>query len=196
MDTQVLASIDQKLGGIDTKFSTQITELNEKFGAQLAELSEVAKKALETKADDDDVAELGKTGVLGDIMKVEVWGIPVAQAAIGGFVAVFASEVIDGFLAEQKGYVKGLVKLAGAGLAIHWGDKILGSTGAKAVALLLAYDGIRSLLPVDQWATQAAAAVSGVLPSGGLGGAKALNPGGNGRGEVKSLVEYNARMGR
>ena len=75
-------------------------------------------------------------------------------------------------LIKQQDWMKGVVKLVGAGAAVKWGDRVFGSTGSKALAILLAYDGIRSLIPIDAWSKKAADTVTGMVPMGGLGGYK------------------------
>ena len=119
--------------------------------------------------DPDPSAEM-KKGIFDDIMSFEVWNIPVGQAAVGGFVAIFASEIIDGFMANQQPWQRGLVKLGAAGVAGMWGKRLLGSTGSKAVALLLAFDAIRDLSPIDSWADQLAEGISGTVTTAGLAG--------------------------
>ncbi len=150
-----------------------------KLDAQLAELNETAKLVLEPKpedikskaeVEDEEKAKLEEAGVVSGLTGLEVWDIPVGQALVGGFTAVFASELIDGFLINQGDMLKGVVKLAGAGAAIKWGGRLLGSTGSKALAILLAYDGVRSLIPIDTWARRGATTVTGMIPKGGLGG--------------------------
>jgi hypothetical protein len=172
------------------------TNVGSRLESQIAEFNETAKKYLVKPEDVLSKDELDKTsekakmeaaGVLGGITEMEVWDIPVGQALLGGFVAVFASELIDGFLIKQGDWAKGLIKLAGAGAAVKWGGRFLGSTGSKAVALLLAYDGIRSLLPIDGWAKKGADTITSKVPAGGLGGFKKnageMNHGNNGRSE-------------
>jgi len=179
-EKQILETIEKGVAGAEIK-------LGSKLEAQLAELGETAKKALkpdEVKSAQELKAEAQlEQRALENIWKTEVWGIPIGQAAVGGFVAVFSSELIDGFMEAQSDMVKGLVKLACAGVAVQWGGKVLGSVGSKAVALLLAYDGIRMVLPIDQWASKLASAISGVFPTGGLGGYK---------GTPKTTVEKEA----
>ncbi len=173
---------------METGFAT----VGSKLDAQLAELNETAKKVLvtpatviktpeqlateaatlEEKTKAEAKGKLEQAAVARNITSFEVWDIPVGQALVGGFTAVFASELIDGFLIKQGDIFKGVVKLAGAGVAVKWGGRVLGSTGSKALAILLAYDGIRSLIPIDTWAKKGATTVTGMMPAGGLGGFK------------------------
>lgn len=176
---------------------TGLATVGSKLDAQLAELNETAKKVLvkpediksaeELKAEEaaklaEDKAKLEQAGVVAGVTAMKVWDIPVGEALIGGFTAVFASELIDGFLVKQGDMIKGVVKLVGAGVAVKWGPRLLGSTGSKALAILLAYDGVRSIIPIDTWARRGAGAVTGLVPGGGLGGfRKNVGAGGNGK---------------
>ena len=129
--------------------------------------------------DDEVEKKLGQDSGRG------VWDIPVGPAVVGGFTAILASELVDGILAPNYGKwwfrlllriirrlpkrisdpllerlshstVRALAKLALAG---YFKDNpgILGSeTGSKAMALLLAYEAIKDLTPLDEWAKKAA----------------------------------------
>lgn len=130
--------------------------------AKLADLG----KPVET----DPEATLEKGGFFDDIMSFEFQGIPIGQAAVGGFAAIFASELVDGFMADSEAWKRGLVKLAVAGISAKWGKRFLGSTGSKAVALLLTFDAIRDLSPIDSWADQLAEKISGRVTTAGLAG--------------------------
>ena len=144
--------------------------VNKGFGENISALDKVlvgfqGVKIPETPAAPAKMEE--KAGVLGGITEMTVWDIPVGQAAVGGFVAVLASELIDGFLAKQSLMTRGVVKLAAAGAVVKWGG-VLGNTGKKAVALLLAFDALRDIVPIDLWAQKAATAASGVVTQRGL----------------------------
>lgn len=136
--------------------------------SRVTDLEAKMKDALAEPADDPAGEAVLKKGFMDDIMSFEIWGIPVGQAVLGGFVAIFASELIDGFMANQPPWQRGLAKLGGAAVAGLWGKRILGSTGAKAVALLLTFDAMRDFTPVDAWAKQLAEKISGTLTTAGL----------------------------
>jgi len=103
-------------------------------------------------------------------MSFEFQGIPIGQAVAGGFVAIFASELVDGFMGNMQAWQRGLVKLGVAAVFGLWGKRLLGSTGSKAVALLLTFDAIRDLSPIDAWADQLAEGITGRVTTGGLAG--------------------------
>lgn len=171
-----------------------MTNFTEAIGGKLDGIPEAIKKAFESK-ETASVKEEAKVRQLAGITEFEVWDVPVGKALFGGFVAVVGSELVDGFLANQGDMVIGLVKLAGAGAIVKWGSRLLGKGVATAVALLLAYDGIRHILPIDQYAHQLASKVSGVVTTRGLGGNKgsALGDAGNGKGKTKDY--YAGLMG-
>jgi len=170
----ILELMDKGFAGIGSKLDAQFAELNEKAGKVLVAKPEDIKSKEEVEAEAaklaEDKAKLEQAGAVAGIMDAKVWDIPVGQALLGGFTAVFASELIDGLLVKQGDMLKGAIKLAGAGVAVKWGGRLFGSVGSKAVALLLAYDGVRSIIPIDKWAGRGATAVTGMIPGGGLGG--------------------------
>ncbi len=160
MDTQAI--IDKLDSRADQAAVVAIDDRLKSLEAKLAE-------AVEADPEPAPEAQLRK-GIFDDIMSFEVWGVPIGQAAVGGFVAIFASELIDGFMANQQPWQRGLVKLGGAAVAGMWGKRFLGNTGSKAVALLLAFDGLRDLSPIDSWADQLAEKISGTVTTQGLAG--------------------------
>jgi len=61
----------------------------------------------------------------------------------------------------------------------------VGSEGSKIIGLLLAFDAVRDLTPLDTWAAQLANKVSGVIPIGGLADQRGRN--------IRSQVNQVAR---
>lgn len=163
----VLEKLNSELGQGLTTFGAKLEEVSGSIAKIPDEIKTIAELTLEAEK-----SKMEAGGPLGGILDIEVWDIPVGQAVVGGFVSVLVSELIDGFLAKQGDMVIGIVKLAAAGAAIRWGKPLLGSAGSKAVGILLAYDGIRHILPIDQWAHRLATGVSGVVTTRGLGGNK------------------------
>ena len=151
--------LDKHMASIDA-LGTRMTG----FEAVLASLKEGNKP----EAKSTSIAKMEERGVLAGITEMKVWNIPVGQAVVGGFVAVFATEVIDGFLATQGPVVRGVIKLGAAGAAVWWGKGIFGDTGSKAIAILLTVAGIRDFVPIDLWAQRASGMVSGVVTQRGL----------------------------
>lgn len=146
--------------------SDNIKTLDASF-SEARKIWEVKPKSEEDKKDTS--AKLAQTkGVVGQIMDFEIMGVPVGQAVVGGFGAVFATEVIDGVLVTQTVQVKGVVKLVAAGATAMWAKPLFGSTGSKVIALLITFDALRDLSPIDMWAKQLAAMISGILPKAGL----------------------------
>jgi len=141
------------------------------LGKSASTIDEIVARLHETQAEktSESIANLEESGVLAGITNFQIWDIPVGQAVVGGFAAVVASELVDGFLAAQSGQIKAFVKLGAAGASVKWGKKLLGKTGAQAVAILLAYDGLRSLLPIDEWASKLTGKVT-TLTGKGLAG--------------------------
>jgi len=162
------------LSDVDAKLHDFKSGIEKSLGPMSATLEDI-KKALQpdevkTAAEVKEDADMGAVAGIGNITQMEVFNIPIGKAVIGGLSAVFVSELVDGFLMAQGNMVQGLVKLGVAGATIKWGKRFLGAAGASAFALLLTYDGIRHILPIDQWGAKAATALSGVIPGRGLGG--------------------------
>lgn len=160
--------------------SQKILDFGSVIDAKLAEFGEkINPVEVKSKAELEAEAEL-HIGALEGISKMQVWDIPLGQAVVGGFSSVLVSELIDGFFAKQSVSVQGVVKLAVAGATIKWGSKILGKTGAIAMAILLTYDGVRQLLPIDEYAGKVSGAVV-ARTGGGLAGKAGMgDTGGNG----------------
>ena len=148
-DKKAFDNLIAKVEGIDTKLAT--------LGDHKSEKTEKV-----------EVAELNRIGSLDEMMSFKVWDIPLGQAVVGGFGAVFATELIDGFMATSEPWKKGLVKLVIAGASIKFGKKFLGEKLSQGVALLLAFDGTRDLLPIDTWAQSLANKITGSVPAAGL----------------------------
>lgn len=145
-DKKAFDNLITKVEGIDTKLATLGNRKTEK----------------------PEVAELNRFGSLDEMMSFKVWDIPVAQAAVCGFGAVFATELIDGFMASSTPWKKGLVKLVIAGVSLKFLKKFLGEKGSQGLALLLAFDGTRDMLPIDTWAQSLANKITGNVPAAGL----------------------------
>jgi hypothetical protein len=114
-------------------------------------------------------AALEESGALGGITNLKIWDIPIGKAVAGGAIAILASELVDGFMAKYSKTIKGVSKLVLAGVTIKWLSKPLSKEMAGVVALLLTFDAIRDLTPIDEWMSKAANKVSGIIPTGGLG---------------------------
>ena len=188
---KLLAPVKEAANTSKAGFDSVAATLNDiqKYVKTIVVKPEDVKNAEEVAAEkvaalEDSAKMEDARGMLGNITSFEVWDIPVGQAVIGGFVAVITSELVDGFLAAQSTTIKGVVKLVAAGAVVKFGSKLLGSTGSKAVAILLAYDGIRMLLPIDEYANKFAGQLTKLTGKGlggraGMGGGIVANSGGD-----------------
>lgn len=174
---QIKGIMDSYLGE-KLKAVPTTAQLEAMWDTKLAKLSETKEKA-NTKQELPEKkprqirlhfgdADLKDPDGIAAVSRFEVWDIPIGKVLIGGFTAVFATELVDGFMANQNTYVIGGVKLVLAGATVKWGSRFLGREGAMAAAVLLGYDGIRNLIPLDTWARTVASKVSGVIPHAGL----------------------------
>lgn len=154
MEAEVLESF-KKVDGAIGSINTNIEKLNKMWEPKPA-------------TDNVDLAENVASRTMDKFSRFEVMNVPVGQAILGGFTAVMTTEIIDGFLITQTPLVTGGVKLVAAAIAGGFGKQLLGKTGATAAALLIAFDGVRDILPIDTWAKSIAVRISGILPSRGL----------------------------
>ena len=138
LDKETLALLDQR----DTKLSEKVK----------ADLAEVFAKANE--AGEDEETEQKQ---LGGLAEVEVMGIPLGQAAIGGGIALLISELVDGIIGgtvtDRLGETWGpaLIKGGSAWAVKQWLPGVIGAKAANTAALFLAWEAIRSLVPIDEW---------------------------------------------
>ena len=149
--------------------------LNDKF-ASLSDSQKTMQEQLDAILDKKtaEAAKVEDSGIAAAVNKVtdfEFQGIPIGAAVVGGVVAVFATEVIDGFMHNQSAQVRGVVKLAGAAGVMMIGKKFIGTKAAGAVALLLAFDAIKNDLLPQPFAmvTTGANKLTGMVTTKGLG---------------------------
>jgi hypothetical protein len=156
--TEVITSLKQNSDSTAKLCETISMGFDEIKKTWVPKLAEVAPKPDAAKLEESRIASM------------KVAGVQVLPFAIGAFSAVFVSELIDGVMVTQSKVTKGLVKGVGAFAAYKWGRKIpfVGDNGAKIIALLLAFDAVRDLTPIDAYAAKLANKVSGVIPIGGL----------------------------
>lgn len=109
-------------------------------------LDELGKRldAIEKQAQEVEQRQLA--GITG----FQIAGIPVGSAAVGGFIALLTSEVIDGLLAGRN-VPEAFAKLIGAWAVKQWGSRWVGAEAAADAAKFLAFDAVRSFIPLDEW---------------------------------------------
>jgi len=109
---------------------------------------------------DNDTAEL-EAGVLSGVSKIQVMGIPIGNAVVGGGIAFLVDQLTERFLPQLTGPT---ANIAGAFLVMYVGKRFLGTSTAQAAAMFLTYEAIRDTLE---------GALSGIFgaaqnPSGGF----------------------------
>lgn len=97
------------------------------------------KDAYVIKPGEPQLGELQQAGMLGGITKIEVMGIPIGAAAIGGGVAFVTDALFDRFLPQLTGSVANLVA---AWAIMQFGHRFLGDA-ARYAAIFLAYEAVR-----------------------------------------------------
>jgi hypothetical protein len=117
---------------------------------------------------DEPLEEFSLAGVMKPVTSIKVMGVPVGAIAGGTFFAVFATELLDGFMKSSSVQTRGIAKVAIAIGTAGYGKKLIGADMANIVAILLTFDALRDLTPIDSWAASAASKISGFLPNAGL----------------------------
>ncbi len=163
----------EEMKGLGDVFDKAVTKMQDGVKSQYDGLKTEIATLKDSKVEEkDEEAELEASGIAGTMEKVMNWklmDIPVGQAFLGGFAAVFVTELIDGAMVTKSAMWRGVVKLILAGVTVKFGKKFLGSTGGNTVALLLTFDAIKDLLP--KWydvAKGASIKIAGAVPTGGL----------------------------
>ena len=158
-------------------------KLSENLGTDLEQIWEAHNQKLAEKKDEPSIIEHEQ---LAGLTKIEIAGIPVGQALIGGSVALLVSELVDGIIGgaikDKLGVTWGpaIIKGGSAWAAKRWLPGVIGAKAADTAALFLAWEAIRSLIPIDTWisglfkkkeeaTTSSSASHSSESPSGGNG---------------------------
>jgi len=104
----------------------------------------------------------GVAGIADQIKSVQVLGIPIGEAVLGGGSALILAEVTDALIAPRLPTMNiGFVK-AGETYVMHrWGHKVLGGPGARVATLFLGYDTIRTIVPLEAWIKDVIAKLTG-----------------------------------
>ncbi len=178
-EKEIFTSIDME--SLKALFAEQKTEV-QKAVAQLSDVENKIKTWYQVKGEaekkEGDVlspknAELGESvsTTIGKVTGFEVWGIPIGAAVAGGFVAIFATELIDGYLKNQSVMIRGAVKIVGAGAIAKFLPKYIGKDLCYSIALLMAFDGFKNdIMPgLFGYATTWANKLSGTTTTAGLG---------------------------
>ncbi len=86
----------------------------------------------------------------GGIASMEIAGIPIGEAAIGGIAALVVTELVSGFMANQTAMPKWLGKGLAAWALVSFGGRFLPGDSAKIGAAFIAFDALRDLVPIDK----------------------------------------------
>lgn len=126
----------------------------------------------------------GIAGIAERIRDVQIAGIPLGEAALGGGSALLVSELTDGVLVPRIPQAPvALVKGAEAYVMSRWGHRVIGAGGARVATLFLTYDAVRSLIPLDDWVKRLVEMITGAVGGGTTSDAytsAAQGSGGNG----------------
>jgi hypothetical protein len=150
MENEAYTSVDftPVMSYIDKKFVDTNAHLAETIDLNLANLGKIWS-IKETATPAVETAKLNES-MTATVKKSTSMLIPILE---GSALAIFATELTDGFLVKQDVKIQGVVKLAEAFVVYKWGKIIpgLGETGKNVFAVLLAFDALRTIVPFDVW---------------------------------------------
>lgn len=140
--------------------------------------------------------EQAMAGILAPITQIEVFGMPLGEAAIGGGLALFTTELIDAFITKPPDgvpFTRVLVKGVAAFAMVNFLSGPLGGGAAKTAALFLGFSLIRDLLPIDDWIRNIVKGIKAEpepeTSSSSSGSTESHNPaGGNGNKPADAMV--------
>ena len=106
-------------------------------------------------------------GVANKIRDVQILGIPFGDGVVGFGAALVVAERTDGLITPRmpSNVPVVAIKVGEAYAMSRWGHKVIGSGGARVAAIVLGYDALRTVVPIDTWIKEATAKLfnNGVL---------------------------------
>lgn len=138
----------------------------------------------------------GVAGIAKKISDIDIIGIPIGAAALGGGSALVLAELTDSILVPRIPTVPVLAIKGGEVYAMHrWGHKVLGAGGARIATYFLGYDFLRTLVPMETWIRDLIAKLPGgvAVASNNPGPQPTTNPGGNGH-QSDAMAILNAHI--
>ena len=162
------SSLDELLDS----YKSSAIEANKPDLSKVATMEDIQKilEASKPVEEKEEVAEHERIGILDQAMGFDIAGIQVGKAALGGFSAIFTSELVDGFMISQSANIRGLTKIGVGWGLVAFASKWLGKSFTGAAALFLTFDALRDLSPMNEWAAQLADRITGQSPAAGLRG--------------------------
>lgn len=162
VDKAVKATLSDFSKEWDTKFATYRVDKGPEKPAEIKDPEPEAEAEL---------SDMSLSKTFGKVTDFEVWGVPLGGALVGGFVGIFATELIDGYFKNQSVMIRGGIKLVGAGVIAKFLPKYLGKDLCYVVALLMAFDGLKNdIMPsIFGYATTWANKLTGTTTVAGLG---------------------------
>jgi hypothetical protein len=169
-----------EITGLDELFKKQKAENETTLKAFMSDFEDRLKTIYRVDNGPVKMADVVPSGTVAIPEKAKMSGIMDSVSsinwkdiAVGGFVSMVATEMVDGFLAKQNTYVRAGAKVLLAVVAGKYLAKIsfIGSGGAKVITTLMVFDALRDAIPVDTYVKQLTGKVTGMVTSAGLAGA-------------------------
>jgi len=108
----------------------------------------------------------GVTSIANKVRDIQILGIPFGEAVVGFGSALVVSELTDGLITPKlpTNVPAVAIKVGEAYAMSRWGHKIIGNGGARMATVVLGYDALRTVIPLDDWIRNAIAKITGMLP--------------------------------
>ena len=160
------------------------------------EKREVKAMADETVA----VAKEGVSGIANKIRDIQILGIPFGEGVIGFGSALVISELTDGLITPKlpSNVPVVAIKVGEAYAMSRWGHKVIGGGGARMATVVLSYDALRTIVPIDDWIKNAIAKITGgigLTAGAGAGYTPPVSGGDGGGGDAMSVLNMHIMAG-
>jgi len=104
----------------------------------------------------DEKADVEEAKALSGVTGMELFGLPIGKALIGGASAVAVGELVDmlaaRFMPNGGTWMSAITKGGAAWLvSSRWVTNIIGKPAGTVAAVLLTSDAIRDIIPFDEW---------------------------------------------
>jgi len=156
-------------------------------------IGEAVKERSDTVQQASAEVEQEKAGTLvGRAAEIEVAGLPLGNATMGGISALVINEVVD-LVAERSGvaaripYANAVVQFVSAFAIVRWGGKVVSQKVADIAAMFLVWDGVNEMFDIKGF-------IRGLIPGSNPGefGVQALV----GKTSAPPIDYYSGAFGR
>lgn len=111
--------------------------------------------------DEPKTAKMEQRALLGGLDQFKFGNIEIGTALVGGTVATLMSETVDGLIPNGNNLLGAVAKLGVASFVLPIFKGIVGAKGVNQAQTFVAYDVVRTILPLDNLIRQATSVFGG-----------------------------------